>query len=254
MGLFGRDIIMGGRTQTTTLSAAILALSPVGYWKLNDTSGTTAADSSGNSRNGASSGSYTLEGNAGPDDDYTDWGNGAASTSIVSDNNAFSANTAGGLTIFALINPDSVAGTTNKNIITKGQGSAFEWAFSICAGVAGRLTMIAWNLAGSTVRRIDVDSIVTTGWQAVAARTESPTTTCNMWLFRNGSDVGGTLATSGATPYANGTSPVYIAYRGDSPANQYWQGGLAHVAIFAGQLTDGQILSMMTAADNEGWF
>jgi hypothetical protein len=35
-----------------TYSSAVMADSPVGYWKLNESSGTTAADDSGNSRNG----------------------------------------------------------------------------------------------------------------------------------------------------------------------------------------------------------
>ena len=42
------------------LETAILALSPIGYWKLDETGGTTAADSSGNGRNGTYGGTYTL--------------------------------------------------------------------------------------------------------------------------------------------------------------------------------------------------
>lgn len=45
---------------STTLAAAILADSPTGFWKLDETSGTTAADSSGNGYNLTYSGSYTL--------------------------------------------------------------------------------------------------------------------------------------------------------------------------------------------------
>jgi hypothetical protein len=40
--------------------SVILADSPVGYWKLDETSGTTAADSSGNGRNGTYSGSVRI--------------------------------------------------------------------------------------------------------------------------------------------------------------------------------------------------
>lgn len=38
----------------------ILSHSPLGYWRLGETSGTTAADSSGNGRNGTYTGTYTL--------------------------------------------------------------------------------------------------------------------------------------------------------------------------------------------------
>lgn len=41
-----------GSASATTYSAAVLADSPVGYWRLDETSGTTAADSSGNGYDG----------------------------------------------------------------------------------------------------------------------------------------------------------------------------------------------------------
>lgn len=49
------------------LAAAVLADSPVGYWKLDDAAGTTAVDSSGNGHNGTYQGTYSLSqpGNAG---------------------------------------------------------------------------------------------------------------------------------------------------------------------------------------------
>jgi hypothetical protein len=53
-----------------TYANTVLRDTPVGYWKLDETSGTVAADSSGNSRNGTYSGTYTqgqpgLTGNSG---------------------------------------------------------------------------------------------------------------------------------------------------------------------------------------------
>lgn len=44
----------------SAVSDAILALSPAGYWRLGETSGSVAADSSGNSRDGSYNGTYTL--------------------------------------------------------------------------------------------------------------------------------------------------------------------------------------------------
>lgn len=44
----------------SAVSDAVLALSPEGYWRLGETSGTTAADTSGHSRDGTYSGTYTL--------------------------------------------------------------------------------------------------------------------------------------------------------------------------------------------------
>lgn len=50
------------RQQASSLNyaAAVLADAPVGYWHLGETSGTTAADSSGNSHNATYAGTYTL--------------------------------------------------------------------------------------------------------------------------------------------------------------------------------------------------
>lgn len=46
--------------------STVLADSPIGYWKLNDASGTTAVDSSGNGNNGTYAGGFTLLGANGP--------------------------------------------------------------------------------------------------------------------------------------------------------------------------------------------
>lgn len=260
MALFGRAQIMGGRqTQGTSLPAAILALGPLGYWKLQETSGTTATDSSGNGRNGTydeSVGGLSLAAVAGPDGgNYPDFGSSNPGWVLIADNNVWSANTASGLSVFALIKPDSVSSTQARNIISKGNTSSqFEWAFSINAGVAGRLTYITWNAAGTTCRRIDVDTVLSTNWQAVCGTIESPTTTATPVLYRDGSDIGGTLATSGGTPYANGTAAVRIGWRDDQPAFQFFQGSLAHVALFAGELNSTQVGTLMSAADADGWY
>lgn len=51
---------------TTNYDTVVLSDSPVGYWKLADTSGTSAADSSTNNNSGTYAGGYIFLGNAGP--------------------------------------------------------------------------------------------------------------------------------------------------------------------------------------------
>jgi len=57
MGAPQQALLMLGKL---SYNATVLADSPAGFWQLNETSGTTAADSSGNSRDGTYIGSPTL--------------------------------------------------------------------------------------------------------------------------------------------------------------------------------------------------
>lgn len=57
--------IIAGQMQPATVAASsyselLLSHGPLGYWRLGETSGTTAADSSGNGRSGTYTGTYTL--------------------------------------------------------------------------------------------------------------------------------------------------------------------------------------------------
>lgn len=57
-------IVAGQMRQSAPVSSGyfdlVMSLAPLGYWRLGETSGTTAADSSGNGRNGTYTGTYTL--------------------------------------------------------------------------------------------------------------------------------------------------------------------------------------------------
>ena len=55
---------LGAGVPPISYVAAVLADGPVGFWPLTETSGSTAVDLSGNSRNGAYSGGYTLSNTA----------------------------------------------------------------------------------------------------------------------------------------------------------------------------------------------
>lgn len=77
---------------TPTLPNAILALSPLGYWPLTETSGTTAIDYSGNSRDGTYSGTYTLNNETGADGQPVPRFNNGRVT--IADNNVWSLDTA----------------------------------------------------------------------------------------------------------------------------------------------------------------
>lgn len=244
-----------------SLADAIKLLSPLGYWPLDETSGTTANDRSGNARNGtysqSGSGGYTLAGQAGPDGrNYVVLSPSTATGQIdFTDDNVWSMNQASGLTIFACV-MTTVRDTQVRNIISKGNGAnQYEWAFHINAGLAGRLGAHNWTATGATIRSVlsDNSAVDATGvWYAVSLTCGSPTSTSTIEIRRNSNTELSPVTKAGVVgTYANGTSAMIIGNRADLPANQNWEGAIANVAIFAGIV---DLSSVFAAADLEGWF
>lgn len=236
------------------LETAILALTPVGYWKLDETSGTAATDLSGNGYHGTYTGTYTLAGNTGDDSTgYVDLGGGYIT---ISDQDDFSIVTTGELTVIALVNPDSVSGTTRQFIASKGSADNYEWAQHLNFSVANRLESNIWGYTGSTYSGERLSSALTAGaWHLVGWSTNSVTFGDRHTVYRD-SDIPATTTgfTSGSTPApANRAAPVIIGQRGDFPTGQSWMGGIAHVAIFASKLGDAQVSGIRTAALSDGW-
>lgn len=102
----------------SAVSDAILALSPAGYWRLGETSGSVAADSSGNSRDGSYNGTYTLGADSLAPSDTDDKALGIASGGYVSVPNTSAIDHGVAFTFFCrfLRNTD----TTNYTIFHKG--------------------------------------------------------------------------------------------------------------------------------------
>ncbi len=249
----------GGGSSLSGVAGAIMALGPLGYWKLDEPSGTTAVDSSGNGRNGTYTGTgYTLQGAAGGDGlNYVDLGNGGNSSHIaIASVNVFTANFTPGLTFFMLIKPDSVAGTTRQFIIAKqGTGVDAEWGYAINEGVAASMNGRVWSPAGAAVmKKVTSTNLITTAWQAVAFSHSTVSASNPIAIYRNNNTDISASEGLGSSSYSPATGAVRIGWRGDSPAGQYWAGGMAHVAIFAGQLNSTQIGTMTTAAHNAGWY
>lgn len=247
-----------------TLPLAIMALSPLGYWKLDDPSGTTATDSSGNGRHGTYAGSgYVLGGASGVpagQGSFVDLGNAASSHISIADNNVWSWNTTPGLSIFALIKPDSSNPGAVQYLMSKGASSNFEWAallFSNSTGyAAGALTLYGWSAAGLTRWRTSMSSApIDTSWQAICLTSDSTATNEVVHHYRNSNtDISVDQGSSTNNNYVNGTAEVRIGWRADSPASNYFTGGMAHVAVFAGELNATQVGTLMSAADADGWF
>lgn len=102
----------------SAVSAAILALSPAGYWRLGETSGTVAADSSGNSRSGSYNGTYTLGADSLVPSDPDDKALGLSSAGYVSVPNAAAIDLGASFTFFCRFLRNT--NTTNSTLFHKG--------------------------------------------------------------------------------------------------------------------------------------
>lgn len=241
-----------GRVNNGALYNAILALDPIAYWPLWESSGTTAEDVTGNGHDGTYTGTYTLGGASGDDGrSYVDLAGGYVT---VPDDDDFSIDTHGGMTWFCLVIPDDVDTTGREFLISKGDGSGnYEWEFDINTFAGGDLRLAVYRNLGGTALTDErsnnaVDELV---WNSVAARVGSPVEDADTDLY-SGSPIELAIdgSSSGIGTYGNGTSQVVIGHRGDFPSGQNLAGGIAHVAVFAGEI---DTTSLFVAAFADGW-
>ncbi len=232
-------------TTTTTaggLSAAVMALSPLGYWKLDETSGTTATDSSGNARHGAYVGSVVLN-VAGSG--FPDFPKSPSSYVEVPDDAAFSLDAAPGITVFALTYLTTLD-TSPRSITRKGNASG-NYEHNFLKTTTNVTQWSTWNTAGTPLNfRIGAAAMSISTWHAaVGSITDGAGTggTGITLYVDSGTPTSGSVGGSGAG-YANGTAPLRIG--------ETWAGSLGHVAIFPGVLTAGQVSGLIDAARTEG--
>lgn len=129
------------------LAAEVLADSPAGFWPLDETSGTTAADLSGNGRDGTYTGSYSLGSAVGslPGVDLT---GGYVS---IPDNAAWSSSAGanGLLTVEAWVKFDTLA--AQMNVVCKGAASNYEFDFRTGDATASAFLGQVYTSAGGVV-------------------------------------------------------------------------------------------------------
>lgn len=236
------------------LANAILALSPVGYWKLDETAGTQATDYSGNARHGTYGGNYTLAANGGlvtlGATGYVDCGD--------ADEWSY-AGAADGFTVFALATRPSIPSSASAFLGKRGNGNA-EWMAYLSGGAnAGKMTFGGYTIDSSKVCTEErAGSAVTAigSWNAYTFVAQPPAQNARIAMYENGtlltsSNVGGT-----ASMFSNGTASLRIGgieYSGwGSNTFLPWNGSIGHVAVFRSTLTAGQVATLAAAAATEG--
>jgi hypothetical protein len=237
------------------LPAAILALNPEGYWKLDDAVATNgvADDSSGNGRHGTYSVTSTASRAGGDGGNYPDF-DGVDDYVDLGDNDAYSVGTASGLTVFLLARQDAVTGL--KTLIAKyGASGAREW-FCLASFVSGDIsgTVVTSTGAATIKQAITAGGVVPdTDWHAYGLTLSNTSSTDNkVWFDATTGTPTSTTAFSDSNSPSNTSGTMRIGQRGN-PFNPF-NGSIAHVAVFAGMMSNADMGDLMTAAQADGWF
>ena len=238
-----------GKTAPVTYEDYVKLDSPLGYWKLDETAGTTAIDSSGNSYDGIYTNSPVLglqginsEGSAvdfDGDNDYVELGNIDAADPLALAGSSF--------TLEAWIKPD-LTGDTYQRIIDKTTGGAGAGGYAMALSPGGRLFLY---IDGNQFQT-DVGVVYPGIWQHVIVTNNTETSSYQFYL--NGSAINGTLVTA---PYQSPpavTSNMRLGTWNHSDAREY-NGLLDEVAVYDYTLTPAQVqqhYAVITNSTNVG--
>lgn len=211
-----------------SLRQQIMQDSPAGYWPLDETSGTTAFDRSGNGRNGTYTGAVTLNardvlpGAKGPDfaGGYVSLGDLAAWSSH--------AGASGVITLEAFVLGDSYAGG-NETILSKRVMGSYEWT------LYGNLAGIMEAATGPMVASIFSGGLVV-GRLHHVAYTYNRATPLSI-LYLDGVELARQTSFSGNSSDTGASARIGGAGVDTAP----FDGGIAHAAIFPTALSAARI-------------
>lgn len=253
LGMMGRGVNIfggGGGGASDVLAFAINALSPIAFWKFDETSGTTVTDYAENGQDltYTNTGSISLASVAGPkgtnhalfnSTSGTGYAVGAADTDLSLVLNS-------GISFVQMLYGTNLSGNLWGGL-RKGNEYQFR-GFST--------TNMNWELeqTGSPKLGIGVSPTITQNeWFLAYGATGVDNTVRPTILGRNVDEL---------TPYTNtgsgsggGSAPngITIGQIFLSPTLYYWRGAIAHTAIFPGVLTQSNFDSIISAAQADGW-
>lgn len=230
LGTYWNGTLDDVRVYNRELSAAQIAalgnLSLIGHWKLDETSGTSASDISGNANTGTLTGlSFSTDSKPGRDSTGVDF----AGNDYISIADHASLKPTAGLTITAWIKGDSWGTGSNVNtILRKGTDNPNNYQLAIAS------SRIEFGLDGNDDSGIKGNTTLQTGtWYHVAATWDGS----NARVYLNGVlDMGSPTARSGTI--GTDTRPLYIGGRASA---DYFDGMIDDVRIYNYALSDAEI-------------
>lgn len=218
-------------------STAVLSDSPRGYWRLGETVG-PMADTSGNGHDAAVQGTGSTRGVTGlqVSDTNKAFRVAGAAYAEAADNDVWSIDHTGALTIEFIMKPSSFPGTGDP--VTHSNGS-IEWAIRTTA--AGLIQLRAWTPGTTPILGLMSATTFIAGTTYHIACVYNNAGVCKIYV--NGVlDASGTM--TGST--ANSNSPLRIGARGDGA--EFFNGVIDEVAIYPRELTAARIAAHYTAS------
>lgn len=249
LGMAQWGAFLSGRRSATAAdyAATVLADSPLGYWKLDETSGTSAADSSGNSNNATYRNSPTLNQTPGP----VTSGGGAplftAASSQYADfpysTSAPNYNTSDG-SAEAWFKTSS-SGTERTVFRIDDPASGINRRFLIRVGTDNKLN--AMVMKGTNPSITSSGTVNDGAWHYAVLTWHNTGSNLNVELFLDGSSVG--TGTTGAS--MQNTSNTVTGQIGDffnNPTHQnYFNGYLGQVALYGTALSSTRVTAHWAA-------
>jgi RHS repeat-associated protein len=253
----GNPTVFYGYDQENRLTAVrgaqyrtdVLSSNPVGYWRLGETAGTTAADSSGYARNGtASSVTWGAATPVSSDSNKAATFSGAAGSNIVLPStlpnaDALDFSSTNKFTLEAWVNAPATQ-TANAAVIARGY--AFAEQYGIDVNASKYRFFVRDNTTSHTLTLITGTVGPNATWQHVVGVFDPSASRMELWV--NGVMVGS------ATPpvslnVANG-NPSIGARKSSSTDNYSWalNGSIDEAAIYPAALTGAQIVNHSKAA------
>jgi len=231
------------------LPEAIFALNALSYWPLVDGN---LNDYGTLNQYLTAAGSFTTV--AGPDGMYPKKADASVSSHYsVPDNTAYEPQTSGGLTVVFLMLPNDTSSTAFQWPVSKYTGATNGRSWYVGAQNDNGLIMAATSTSGGSLARarsvIGAFGQSSSAWRFVAVRFSSSSTGYPA-VSVEGSNFTGTTSGSG-TAQADGTGIVSLFAQGNTGG--LFTGALGHVAIFAGQLSDGDLATLEAASALDGW-
>jgi hypothetical protein len=208
---------------TTATPAPSTGSGPVGYWKMDEGTGTTTADSSGKGDTGnLYNGAAWTSGVSGKALSF----NGVNNYVQVNNNSVLSPlSSTGEMTVATWVNLNKRPATTGQGrsaLVAK--GSSNNWEYALYAYANGQIGFSTWQLNGNPYGEVTGGSLPLNQWHLLVATVKKGQ---SVQLYMDGNLVGQTSSLSGST--GGGSSPLYFARRGDG---QYTNAVLDGVRIY----------------------
>jgi glucose/arabinose dehydrogenase len=229
---------------SASYASAIAADSPIGYWRLGETSGTFADQTGGAAGTGFGTLTRHVSGAlSASNDDGAVLTDGATGYIDIPDRDAYSISSTGVLTVEFWNKPTSSASSV---VVSKtGSSGNYEWAV-VWDGVGYFVSV--WRLDGSSIASGSFGgNVALNAWHHVVAELNSTSQRLRVWIDGAGPD-------DDIDPWVNvpqnGPGDVNIGRRGDGIS--YHPGSTDELAIYNHVLTAGQVAAHRAAATGSG--